>query len=80
MVHPGCCCLSRPDIVLPPKVVTQSSLQAFHVEGEPGTLSYALYFTNGVTGEKLSPWHDIPLRPVGAAYGTYRFVCEIPKG
>ena len=54
--------------------------QALRAEGEPGTLEYALYYVDGKTGDKVSPWHSIPLRPPGRQYGVYRFICEIPKG
>jgi len=54
--------------------------QTLVAEGEPGTLEYSLFYASGTDGRKISPWHDIPLRPTGNEYGVYRFVCEIPKG
>jgi hypothetical protein len=32
------------------------------------------------SGNRISPWHDIPLQPEGAAADVFNFICEIPKG
>lgn len=42
-------------------------------EGEPGTESYRLFFTEGAS--TVSPWHDIPLKNGD----LFNFVTEIPK-
>ena len=47
------------------------------VEGEVGTDSYKLFFTEG--DKKISPWHDIPLQPDGADKDVFNMVVEIPK-
>ena len=44
------------------------------VEGETGTESYKQYFVSD-DGDKISPWHDIPLMDGEA----YNMVTEIPK-
>ncbi|XP_050149091.1 soluble inorganic pyrophosphatase 6, chloroplastic-like isoform X2 [Malus sylvestris] len=44
-------------------------------EGQPETLDYRLFFVDR-SGQKVSPWHDIPLQ-VGD--GVFNFVVEIPK-
>nr|QLC27662.1 soluble inorganic pyrophosphatase [Pyrus x bretschneideri] len=44
-------------------------------EGQPETLDYRLFFVDR-SGQKVSPWHDIPLQ-VGD--GAFNFVVEIPK-
>lgn len=46
----------------------------FDVVGEESTEEFRLQFTQG--GEKISPWHDIPLE---GENGTYNMVVEIPK-
>eukprot|EP00931_Biecheleriopsis_adriatica_P009089 TRINITY_DN11019_c0_g1_i2.p1 TRINITY_DN11019_c0_g1~~TRINITY_DN11019_c0_g1_i2.p1 ORF type:complete len:525 (-),score=108.74 TRINITY_DN11019_c0_g1_i2:108-1502(-) len=43
-------------------------------EGDPTSRRYRVFFENG--GDRLSPWHDIPLKN---SDGSYNFICEIPK-
>ncbi|CAE7556462.1 PPA6 [Symbiodinium pilosum] len=43
-------------------------------EGEVGSRRFRVWFESD--GNRLSPWHDIPLRNPD---GSYNFVCEIPK-
>jgi len=45
------------------------------VEGEVGTASYRLKFSDD-SGKAVSPWHDIPLK---AGDGTFNALFEIPK-
>ncbi|ETV78388.1 hypothetical protein, variant 1 [Aphanomyces astaci] len=49
--------------------------------GVKGTIDSRLVFVNASSGAAVSPWHDIPLRPVGekSSY-VFHFVNEIPKG
>ena len=47
------------------------------VEGAEGTESYRQFFTDD-SGAKISPWHDISLRPGGDAK-VFNMVTEIPK-
>ncbi|KAJ8609618.1 hypothetical protein CTAYLR_006280 [Chrysophaeum taylorii] len=54
------------------------ALRSTVVEGEAGTESYKNYLIDP-EGAKISPWHDIPLAPEGAAEGVYNMVTEIPK-
>lgn len=44
-------------------------------EGQPETLDYRVFFLDG-SGQKVSPWHDIPLH---LGDGSFSFVVEIPK-
>jgi len=46
-------------------------------EGEAGTESYKQYIT--LDGAKISAWHDIPLKPEGAAADVFNMLTEIPK-
>lgn len=43
-----------------------------------------MYFHRAGSSERISPWHDIPLRPLSdagqPAPDTFVFVCEIPAG
>eukprot|EP00635_Sarcinochrysidales_sp_CCMP3193_P003371 CAMPEP_0118897080 /NCGR_PEP_ID=MMETSP1166-20130328/4636_1 /TAXON_ID=1104430 /ORGANISM="Chrysoreinhardia sp, Strain CCMP3193" /LENGTH=284 /DNA_ID=CAMNT_0006836147 /DNA_START=29 /DNA_END=883 /DNA_ORIENTATION=+ len=48
------------------------------VEGEEGTESYKQFFVNP-SGEKVSPWHDIPMQPLDAPAFVFNMVTEIPK-
>lgn len=48
------------------------------VEGEAGTETYRQFFTDDA-GAKISPWHDIALRPAGAGTNMFNMVTEIPK-
>lgn len=50
----------------------------FESSGTFGRTDYKLHFKDD-DGELISPWHDIPLQPKGAA-DTFNFVVEIPKG
>jgi len=43
-------------------------------EGEMSSRRYRVYFEQD--GQRLSPWHDVPLKNPD---GSYNFVCEIPK-
>jgi 3'-phosphoadenosine 5'-phosphosulfate synthase len=51
--------------------------RAFSSEGTFGRTDYKLHFKND-KGEKISPWHDIPLH--ATANSSYNFIVEIPKG
>ncbi|XP_057433528.1 soluble inorganic pyrophosphatase 6, chloroplastic-like [Lotus japonicus] len=44
-------------------------------EGQPQSLDYRAFFVDQ-SGNKVSPWHDIPLQLGG---GVFNFVVEIPK-
>ncbi|CAL9021684.1 unnamed protein product [Prunus brigantina] len=44
-------------------------------EGQPETLDYRVFFVDRV-GQKVSPWHDIPLQ---VGNGVFNCVVEIPK-
>ncbi|KAK9942836.1 hypothetical protein M0R45_008484 [Rubus argutus] len=44
-------------------------------EGQPETLDYRVFFVDR-SGQKVSPWHDIPLR---SGDGVFNFIVEIPK-
>lgn len=52
--------------------VSVGSVQREHV-GQPGTTDYRVFFKAG--GERISPWHDIPLR----SSDLFHAVIEIPK-
>jgi inorganic pyrophosphatase len=39
-----------------------------------------LFLTDAATRRRISPWHDVPLRPRGQPPAVLNFVCEIPKG
>lgn len=43
-------------------------------EGEVTSRRFRVHFE--AEGERLSPWHDVPLKN---ADGSYNFICEIPK-
>ncbi|CAJ1399661.1 unnamed protein product [Effrenium voratum] len=43
-------------------------------EGDPSSRRFRVWFE--CDGQRLSPWHDIPLRNPD---GSYNFICEIPK-
>jgi len=45
-----------------------------------GKVAFAAYFVGADGITPLSPWHDLPLYPVGAAANIVNFVCEIPRG
>mmetsp|Transcript_15217 Transcript_15217/g.20134 ORF Transcript_15217/g.20134 Transcript_15217/m.20134 type:complete len:275 (+) Transcript_15217:107-931(+) len=47
------------------------------IEGEVGTESYKQYFVEN--DKKISPWHDIPISPDGAAEDIFNMITEIPK-
>lgn len=54
--------------------------RSFSSEGTFGRTDYKLHFKNE-KGEKISPWHDIPLHPVDSTdNSSYNFIVEIPKG
>uniref|UniRef100_A0AAV1U9P6 Adenylyl-sulfate kinase n=1 Tax=Peronospora matthiolae TaxID=2874970 RepID=A0AAV1U9P6_9STRA len=60
-----------------PLVDTTRSFTSVGTFGRP---DYKLYFKND-KGEKISPWHDIPLHPLGSKdNGSFNFIVEIPKG
>jgi 3'-phosphoadenosine 5'-phosphosulfate synthase len=63
-----------PLLAAPPAVT--AGVQA---EGHYGTKSFALYHLKS-DGSKGSWWHDVPLKPEGAANGVYNFVVEITQG
>ena len=48
------------------------------VVGAPNTFEYKQYFTDDA-GAKISPWHDISLKPTGAAADVFNMVTEISK-
>merc|ERR1712159_37063 len=48
-------------------------------EGSEGTLEYRVYCKNNATGERISWWHQIPLRPE-AGKNVFNFIAEIPRG
>ncbi|CAN7068898.1 unnamed protein product [Brassica rapa subsp. trilocularis] len=45
-------------------------------EGQSETLDYRVFFLDGGSGKKVSPWHDIPL---SLGDGVFNFIVEIPK-
>ena len=55
------------------------SFQSVATEGEPGTLSHAMYVVDRV-GNRVSPWHDVPLWPWRGRRHVVNFICEIPRG
>ncbi|CAH0485186.1 unnamed protein product [Peronospora farinosa] len=56
------------------------STRFFSSEGTFGRTDYKLYFKND-KGEKISPWHDIPLYLTDSKdNSSYNFIVEIPKG
>ncbi|GAB4853376.1 Soluble inorganic pyrophosphatase 6, chloroplastic [Ancistrocladus abbreviatus] len=44
-------------------------------EGKPETLDHRVFFLDS-SGQKISPWHDIPL---SLGNGVFNFIVEIPK-
>lgn len=54
--------------------------QVLKPTGAQASLEYAIYFHDKTSDKRLSPWHDLPLKPQGHSYGEYTFVCEIPMG
>jgi len=48
------------------------------VEGEVDTESYRQFFVDA-SGAKISPWHDISMKPAGSADDVFNMVTEIPK-
>ena len=54
-------------------------LQQTETSGKANTLEFVRSFKT-VDGRPISPWHDIPLRPLDAPSDVFNFVCEIPKG
>ncbi|KAI9910141.1 hypothetical protein PsorP6_010807 [Peronosclerospora sorghi] len=54
--------------------------RSFSTEGTFGRTDYKLYFQDE-QGQRVSPWHDIPLHPVASTDNqSYNFIVEIPKG
>jgi len=52
-------------------------IDAVHENGEDRKYLHRL-----AGDRRISPWHDIPLRPIGAGASEdlFVFICEIPKG
>ena len=49
-------------------------------QGQPDAEDFALYYADD-SGERVSPWHDIPLVNSSHSNDTYyNFVVEIPRG
>lgn len=46
--------------------------------GTPNTLDYRVFFTDAA-GEYISPFHDIPLQPEGAAANVFNMVVEVSR-
>lgn len=71
---------------LPPQRATLSpAAQSVSADGQAGSLEYGLYFHHEGGTARISPWHDISLRPPGvhgeeAPADHFVFVCEIPRG
>jgi hypothetical protein len=55
------------------------SRQTSLTEGQVETLEFKRYFFDAA-GQRISPWHDVPLQPAGATDDVFNFICEIPKG
>lgn len=53
-----------------PKIANISAV----TEGDPSSRRFRVFFE--MDGDRLSPWHDIPLKN---SDGSYNFICEIPK-
>ncbi|KAH3767016.1 inorganic pyrophosphatase, mitochondrial [Pelomyxa schiedti] len=49
-------------------------------EGATGTMDYRLYFKEKITGSRISPWHNLALRPRPTVGSVVNMVCEMPKG
>jgi len=54
-----------------PKIANISTI----TEGDPSSRRFRVFF-EASGGDRLSPWHDIPLKNNDA---SYNFICEIPK-
>lgn len=54
--------------------------QAIEVAQEDG--QERTYFIRLEDDKRISPWHDIPVKPLGDGIGKdhFVFVCEIPRG
>eukprot|EP01132_Coremiostelium_polycephalum_P004515 gene4515-5630_t len=64
------------------KKIQSSSNTDFYAteEGKVGTFEFSVYFHKSNNGEKVSPWHSIPLHPKGKEGSkVYNFIVEIPK-
>lgn len=48
-------------------------------EGSKDSLDFKRYFFDH-SGNRISPWHDIPLQPDNSPSNVFNFICEIPKG
>jgi len=53
-----------------PKIANISAV----TEGDPSSRRFRVFFE--MDGDRLSPWHDIPLKNSDV---SYNFICEIPK-
>lgn len=68
----ACSAAFRPQLLRSARLPPARAI-ATRQEGQAGTESYRLFFTEG--DKTVSPWHDIPLR----AGELFNFVTEIPK-
>ena len=61
-------------------LVTRFVLQAIEVAHEAD--EERTYYTRVADNKRMSPWHDIPLKPLGdgIAEDHFVFICEIPRG
>lgn len=46
----------------------------------PSGFPAPLFLTDAASSRRISPWHDLALRPRGQAPSVLNFVCEIPMG
>eukprot|EP00897_Mesotaenium_endlicherianum_P005677 jgi/Mesen1/5137/ME000255S04104 len=46
------------------------------LEGRRGSLSFRVHFQDTTSGQRVSPWHSVPLY---AGHDMLNFVCEIPQ-